>query len=79
MAGSSYIDVAAAIKAAESAIKDKYAALAKVDIIRTDLRNAVALGVTTPEQKQWIEATFPIRERKHKGKPAQVVPDKAAA
>ena len=58
-----YIDVNAAIEAAKQALAEKQSAMDKVAIIRTDLRNAVTLGATTPEQTKWIEEQFPLRER----------------
>lgn len=63
-----YIDVDAAIAAAKSALKDRSNAMARVGIVRTDLRNAVTMGAATPEQRKWIEEQFPVRERKRKAK-----------
>lgn len=63
-----YIDIDAAIKLAKSIITEKYEVLERLDIVRTDLRNAVRLNQGTPEQREWIEGTFPIRKRKREGK-----------
>lgn len=79
MATQTYIDVDAAITAAKQALDEKNRAMEKVAIIRTDLRNAVTMGGTSKEQTEWIEGTFPIRERKRNGKPAPVVAQKSAA
>lgn len=59
----SYIDVDAAIASAKKSMAEKNAATAKVGIVRNDLRNAVTMGATTPEQTKWIEEHFPARER----------------
>lgn len=64
MAG--YIDVGAAIKVAEQAIKAREAAIKAVGIVRTDLRNAVEMGGATAEQKAWVAKNFPPRERTEK-------------
>lgn len=70
MAG--YMDVGAAIKTAESLLDKKRQLLQQIDTVRTDLRNAATRNEGTPEQRQWIETHFPIRERKKKSKPAAV-------
>lgn len=65
----SYIDVTAAIAEAEKAIAAKYKALEEVAVLREVLRNALKMKAQmTTEQRQWIEVTFPIHERKKKGK-----------
>lgn len=64
----SYIDVTAAIAEAEKAIAAKYKALEQVAVLREVLRNAVRMKTQmTAEQRQWIDGTFPIHERKKKG------------
>lgn len=65
-----YMDVDKAIEAAKEAIKQRQASLKVLDIIRTDLRNAVARKEGTPEQQKWIQEMFPVRERTRKSKAA---------
>jgi hypothetical protein len=64
----SYINVDQAIKEAKKITEDKAEVLRKLNIVRTDLRNAVDMGGCTPEQIKFITETFPIRERKTKNK-----------
>lgn len=59
----SYINVEQAIKEAEAALARKDKATQNVAIIRTDLRNAIALKAANAEQAKWIEEHFPARER----------------
>lgn len=61
MAG--YIDVDAAIKVAQAALKRKGEVLKEIDVVRSDLRHADEMGSVTPEQRRWIKEQFPIRER----------------
>jgi hypothetical protein len=59
-----YIDVTAAIKEAEAALKAKYEALERVAVLREVLRNAVKMKAQmTDDQRNWIEGQFPVRER----------------
>lgn len=58
---SSYIDVTAAIKVAESVLEEKYEVLQRLDIVRRDLRNAATMGAGTAEQRAWIAETFPVK------------------
>ena len=60
---SGYINVDAAIKAAKDALEAKRVILEQIAIVRTDLRHAVTMGATSPEQTKWIEEQFPLRER----------------
>jgi hypothetical protein len=79
MAPVSYIDISAAIKAAEEAIAEKYEALEKVAVMRETLRSAVKMKVQmTKEQREWIEGTFPIHERKKGKKGEDATPEPAA-
>lgn len=67
MAGS-YIDVDAAIKVAKDVLKRKAAIMDEQDIVRSDLRHAVTMGATSPEQAKWIGEQFPLRKRNTKAK-----------
>lgn len=58
-----YIDVKAAIQEAEAILKEKGKIMDKLAIVRSDLRNAITMGVANPEQTKWIEEQFPVRER----------------
>lgn len=64
----SYIDIDAAIKVSKELQDRKSAVMEQIDIVRSDLRNAVKLGGGTPEQKQYVEETYPLRERMRRGK-----------
>jgi hypothetical protein len=64
------MDVTSAIEAAKQAITERQKSLKVLDIIRTDLRNAVTRGEGTPEERKWIQEQFPVRERKRKVKAA---------
>jgi len=71
----SFIDVTAAIAEAKDAIDAKYKALERVAVMRETLRNALKTGVKmTQEQREFIEGTFPIHERKTKDEmtPAEI-------
>ena len=68
MMADSYINVDAAIKAAEALLKQHRAIQDKIAIVRQDLRNAVTMGGANGEQAKWIGDTFPVRERKTKTK-----------
>lgn len=63
-----YMDVPAAIEVAKKHLADKRRVLKLIDTVRSDLRNAVDRKETNKEQTDWIEGTFPIRERKRKPK-----------
>lgn len=65
---SGYIDVDAAIKVGRDVLAEKRRVLDKIDIVRTDLRHAVAMGSATAEQKQWVAENFPLRTRKARPK-----------
>lgn len=65
-----YMNVAAAIEAAKEALKQRQRSLKVLDVIRTDLRNAVTRGEGTPEERKWIGEQFPVRERTRKSKAA---------
>lgn len=71
MAG--YMDVTAAISTAEDLLTRKRKLLKEIDTVRTDLRNSSTRKEGTPEQRQWIETHFPIRERKRTTKPKATV------
>lgn len=64
----SYIDIDAAIKLSRALQDRKKAVTEQIDIVRSDLRNAVKLGGVTPEQRQYVEETYPLRERVRKGR-----------
>lgn len=66
MAG--YINVDAAINESRKLLKEKSDVLKKIDIVRTDLRNAAELGDVSDAQRKYITETFPKRERKSKNK-----------
>ena len=65
-----YMDVPKAITAAKAAIKQRQASLKVLDVIRTDLRNAVIRGEGTPEERKWIAEQFPVMQRTRKAKTA---------
>lgn len=63
---SGYIDVPKAMEMAKKIVAEKEEVYERLDIVRADLRNAVKLKETTPEQTAWIEENFPVRQRKAK-------------
>ncbi len=65
-----YMDIPKAITAAKAAIKQRQASLKVLDVIRTDLRNAVIRGEGTPDERRWIAEQFPVRTRTSKTKAA---------
>lgn len=70
MPGDSYIDVPAAIKRAEQLKVERKQVIEREAIVRGDLRNAVKLGGTTPDQARKIAELYPEREQKADTKPA---------
>lgn len=61
-----YINVDAAITEANRLLKVRKENMAALDIVRTDLRNAVTLGQANDAQAKFVRETFPKRERKAK-------------
>jgi hypothetical protein len=62
-----YINVDAAIETAKDVLARKRKVMDEQDIVRTDLRHAVAMGSCTAEQKKWIGEQFPMRQRNRGG------------
>lgn len=58
-----YIDVEAAKAEAIKLLKEKEDLYERLSIVRSDLRNAVTTKSVTPEQRQWINDTFPVVTR----------------
>lgn len=69
MAG--YIDVGKAIETAEELATEYESVVARRAIVREDLRNAVTMKATTPEQAAKVAELFPARESKKGDKPAK--------
>ncbi len=64
----SYIDVNRALANAETLLKQRKTLFDQIDIVRTDLRNAVTMNGTTAEQTAKIREMFPKRKRTTKTK-----------
>jgi len=63
-----YIDIDAAIVESEKLLKVKREVMERIDIVRSDLRNAVKLGGATAPQREYVEKNYPLVERKRKAK-----------
>ena len=64
MAG--YINVEAALAEAKKLLAAKTKVMEEIDIVRTDLRNAVKRKEANAEQAKWIGEQFPLQERKRR-------------
>jgi hypothetical protein len=62
MAGT-YIDVKAARKVAEELLAAKESLYERIEVVRSDLRNAVKMGGVSIEDSEWITETFPESKR----------------
>lgn len=63
-----YMDVPKAIETAKQLLGNKRVLTKQIDTVRSDLRNAVTRKECTAADAQWVEETFPVRERNRKSK-----------